>query len=94
MRIDLVLKYLCLARSRSLVKSLCERNAIWLNGRPAKPSSDLHVKDRVTIETRSGTLTVSVVNVPQKQLSKAVAPTYYEVVDHEQTNMGEDAFEE
>ena len=59
MRIDLALKYLCLAKSRSAVKSMCEKNVLWVNDRPAKPSSTLHVEDHVRIATSSWTLTIS-----------------------------------
>lgn len=80
MRIDLALKYLCLVKSRSSVRSLCEKGAIRLNDRPAKPSSNLQVTDSVSIALPAGTLTISLLNVPQKQLSKTVAPAYYAVV--------------
>ncbi len=81
MRIDLALKYLCLAKSRSAVKSMCEKNALWVNDRPAKPSSTLHVEDQVRIATPSWILTISLLNIPEKQLSKTAAPAYYRVID-------------
>lgn len=81
MRIDLALKYLCLAKSRSAVKSMCEKNALWVNDHPAKPSSTLHVEDHVRIATSSWTLTISLLNIPEKQLSKTAAPAYYRVID-------------
>jgi ribosomal 50S subunit-recycling heat shock protein len=81
MRIDLALKYLCLARSRSNVKQLCDDFAVLLNGRAARPSATLHDNDRVTIERRSGRTTYTILRVPDKQLSKAVAREYYRV-DH------------
>jgi ribosomal 50S subunit-recycling heat shock protein len=81
MRIDLALKYLCLAKSRSAVKTMCEKNALWVNDRPAKPSSTLHVEDHVRIATSSWILTISLLNIPEKQLSKTAAPAYYRVID-------------
>jgi len=81
MRIDLALKYLCLAKSRSAVKTLCDKRALWLNDRPAKPSSTLHIKDSVRIEMPTRTLVISLVDIPQKQLSKAAAPDYYEITE-------------
>jgi len=81
MRIDLALKYLCLAKSRSAVKSLCDKQAVWVNERPVKPSASLHVGDTVRIVTAGGTLTISLLTIPEKPLSKATAPTYYRVID-------------
>jgi ribosomal 50S subunit-recycling heat shock protein len=80
-RVDLALKYLCLAKSRSAVKTLCDEQAVWVNGRPVKPSGIVHVGDTVRIPTAGGLLTITLLMVPEKQLSKATAPTYYRVVE-------------
>lgn len=80
MRIDLALKYLCLTKSRSSVRTLCDTDALQINGRSAKPSHILHVGDRITVERRDTSLTIEVVTVPDKQLSKAQARKYYNVV--------------
>lgn len=81
MRIDLVLKYLCLAKSRSLAKTLCERDAVLLNGEPARSSAAVRPGDRVTIRFPRRDVSVVVEQVPEKQLSKANAVTYYRAVD-------------
>ena len=83
MRIDLALKYLCLTKSRSSIKTLCAKKAIQVNGRHAKPSSTVHANDDVTLEFPSRKLTIRLLDIPEKQLSKATAPTYYEVVADE-----------
>ena len=80
MRIDLALKYLCLARSRSSVKTMCGRDAIRVNGSATKASANLQENDRVTIERREGTLTYAILQIPDKQLSKVAAREYYRVV--------------
>ena len=81
MRVDLALKYLCLARSRSLVKSLCEDDLLRINGRPAKPSTSLHPDDVVSITSPNGVTTIVVLEIPQRQMSKADAAGCYRVVD-------------
>jgi ribosome-associated heat shock protein Hsp15 len=91
MRIDLALKYLCLAKSRSAVKTLCDKNELWLNDRPAKPSSTLHAGDEVKITLPSGIITVSLLHIPEKQLSKAIAPTYYRVIERKRTDRADPA---
>ena len=83
MRVDLALKYLCLAKSRSAVKSMCEKNALWINDRSAKASSTVHVDDRIRIATSAWMMTISLLTIPEKQLSKTAAPAYYRVVDRE-----------
>ena len=80
MRVDLALKYLCLVKSRSSVKSLCASNGVRINDKPAKPSASLHVGDRVAIDYSSRTVTIELVDIPGKQLSKTDAPSFYRVV--------------
>lgn len=81
MRVDLVLKYLCLVKSRSSVKSLCDQDAVVVNGRVAKPSTILRVGDRVTIHFPGGALTLSLLAVPEKQLSRSTAGACYAIED-------------
>jgi ribosomal 50S subunit-recycling heat shock protein len=81
MRIDLVLKYLCLAKSRSMAKALCERDAVILNGDPASASATVRAGDRVTVRFPRRDVSVVIDRVPEKQLSKANALAYYRSVD-------------
>lgn len=82
MRIDLALRYLCIARSRSSVKTLCDDDAILVNDQPVRASTTLRENDRVTIRRKRGTSTWTILRVPEKQLSKVAAREYYRV-DHE-----------
>jgi ribosomal 50S subunit-recycling heat shock protein len=77
MRIDLVLKYLCLARSRSAAKSLCDEGRVQINGETARAASIVHAGDRVRVRLAERTLEVEVVDVPARQASKAEAPRHY-----------------
>jgi ribosome-associated heat shock protein Hsp15 len=77
MRIDLLLKYLCLVKSRSSAKSLCDKGAVRIFERPVRPSSRVREGDHITLETRGGTLVVEIVELPGKQMSRALAPTCY-----------------
>lgn len=85
MRVDLALKYLCLVKSRSLVKTLCDKEAIIVNRRPAKASTTLHRNDRITLLLPRRTLSVTLIDVPQKQLSRADAPAYYRISSVDET---------
>jgi ribosomal 50S subunit-recycling heat shock protein len=81
MRIDLVLKYLCLVKSRSLAKALCEKERVLLNGDPTRSSAAVRCGDRVTVQFQRRAVTVVLDRVPEKQLSKSTALTYYRSVD-------------
>jgi ribosome-associated heat shock protein Hsp15 len=77
MRVDLALKYLCLVKSRSSVKHLCDDGSLWINDHPVKPSATLRPGDRVEIRTTHRTMTIDVVSVPERQLSKSASLAYY-----------------
>jgi ribosomal 50S subunit-recycling heat shock protein len=78
MRIDLALKYLCILKSRSSAKHLCHDNAILVNDLPVKPSAGVQNGDIITIRFPGRTVSVRLLEVPGKQLSKTTAPTYFE----------------
>ena len=77
MRIDLTLKHLCLAKSRSLVKGWCERELVTINGRTARASSSVGPGDRISIRFATRTLTIELRDVPVKQVSRSDATDYY-----------------
>ncbi len=81
MRIDLVLKHLCLAKSRSLARSWCENGLVFINGAVVRASASVRPGDRVAIRHPSHLLTIELRDVPAKQVSKARAPDYYVEVD-------------
>ena len=78
MRIDLALKYLCILKSRSSVKHLCSDNAILVNDLPVKPSTSVRIGDKITIHFPRRTVSIRLLEVPEKQLSKTRAPTCFE----------------
>ena len=81
MRIDLVLKYLCLVKSRSVAKNLCDQGRVLAGGHPGRSSAQVRMGDRLTVHFSQHTLTVRVDAVPEKQLSKSSALTYYHTVE-------------
>jgi ribosomal 50S subunit-recycling heat shock protein len=81
MRIDLALKHLCLVKSRSIAKNLCEQGRVLVGGQPVRSSATVRMGDRVTVHFAHSTLTVRIDIVPEKQLSKSSALTYYHAVD-------------
>lgn len=92
MRIDLALKHLCLVKSRSSVKHLCDDGAVRVNDLQAKPSSTVRTGDQITIRFPHRTVTVELLDVPEKQLSKSVSPTYYQMISDEDTRKDDEDF--
>jgi ribosomal 50S subunit-recycling heat shock protein len=93
MRIDLALKHLCLVKSRSIVKHLCEDGAVTINDRPARPAAVVRAGDHLAIRFPHRKLIIELVDVPGKQLSKSTAPTYYRIVSDEKTRDDDDYFD-
>ena len=81
MRIDFALKHLCLVKSRSIAKALCDDGRVWVDGAAVRPSQSVTGGTRITIRFRERTVTVELLQAPQKQLSKSVAVDYYRRVE-------------
>lgn len=92
MRIDLALKYLCLVKSRSSVRHLCEDESLRVNDRPVKPSTPLRPGDRVAIRSPRRTLVVEILRVPERQLSRSVSPTFYTKIEESGPDDSDDDF--
>ena len=85
MRVDLALKRLLLVKSRSEGREACEVGAVYINGKPAKASSELRVGDRVRVDYAHRTLEVELLGDIGKNVSRARAKTLYRVVRDEKT---------
>ena len=80
MRVDLVLKYLCLVKSRSSARLLCHDDAILVNDQPVKPSATVRIGDKITIRFPTRIIALELLDVPGKQLGRAVSPAYYKKI--------------
>jgi ribosomal 50S subunit-recycling heat shock protein len=81
MRLDQYLRASRLVLRRTAAQELCEAGAVAVNGSPARSSRTVRAGDEITIRRREHVLTVRVRTVPEtKQVSRAQAPTLYEVV--------------
>ncbi len=81
MRLDLFLKCVCLAKSRSLASKAIEDGRVTLNGSAVKPSRE--VKPGDVLEMTSGNIfrVLKVLDVPKGQLSKAASRDLYEILN-------------
>jgi len=90
MRIDLLLKYLCLVKSRSQARRGCDEGAIKLNGRRVSAHKEVRVGDVIEISYPSKEFVVSIKEVPLRQISKKDRELYYSVVRERKKDKGVD----
>jgi ribosomal 50S subunit-recycling heat shock protein len=79
-RIDLLLKALCLVKTRSQAHKGCEAGFISINGRKAKPSTETRAGDVVEIRYPRRVTAVEIVEVPGGQVARRECDRYYRVV--------------
>lgn len=84
MRIDVFLKKICVVKSRSLAAKLCDEGKVLINGHPAKSSKDVKVGDEISVAQGPDELAFSVLALPEGNVSKAEAPSYYRVTGRTQ----------
>lgn len=85
MRVDLFLKYVCLAKSRARAQALCSGGSVTINARTARPSAQVREGDRLELSLPGRRLIVEIDRVPARQLSKSAAPEAYRIVLDERT---------
>lgn len=80
------LKKICVVKSRSAAAKLCQEGKIAVNGRPAKSSKEIKPADEISVSFDSRELTLSVVSLPEGNVSKAQAPSFYRVIDQKRAS--------
>lgn len=82
MRLDKYLKVSRLIKRRTVAKDVCEGGKISVNGRVAKPSTDIKIGDLITINMRNSLLEVRVLSTPASARVEE-AHTLFEVLKEE-----------
>lgn len=80
MRVDLLLKSLCLVKTRNQGRKGCEAGCISVNGRAAKPSAEVRAGDVVEIRYPRKTMAVEILEAPDGQVARRDCERYYRVV--------------
>ncbi len=80
MRLDKFLKVSRLLKRRTLAKDLADAGRVEVNGRPAKPSTDIVVGDIITLRLGSDRLTAEVLEL-RDQASITAARTMTRVIE-------------
>lgn len=79
MRIDKFLKNSRIIKRRTVAKEACEQGRIQINGKVAKPGSEVGPGDKVTIGFASKEINILVKSVPE-HVPKEMAETMYEII--------------
>ena len=80
MRIDKYLKNSRIIKRRTLAKEACEQGRVTVNGRTAKPGTEVAPGDRIHIVFGNGEITVRVLSTPE-HVTKEMAASMYEMAD-------------
>ncbi len=80
MRVDKYLKVARVLKRRSVSKELADQERIFVNGRRAKPSTDVKENDIIIVQFGNRELTIKVLDTP-KQASKKDANLVFEVIE-------------
>ena len=83
MRLDLFLKRCCLTRRRSEARKACDNGIVTVDGQPAKAGRVVRSGQRVCLSFIDRYLEVEILDLPQGNVSRAVARTCYRVIRDE-----------
>jgi ribosomal 50S subunit-recycling heat shock protein len=87
-RIDLLLKSLCLAKTRSQAHKGCDSGNVSINGRKAKPSTEVRAGDVVEIRHPRAVTAVEILEVPAGQVSRKDRDRYLRVIRETRIDTG------
>lgn len=82
MRIDKYLKVSRLIKRRTVAKDVCVGEKISINGRTVKPSAEVKIGDRITLELGNHVIEVQILATPNSVKANE-AQTLYELIRDE-----------
>jgi ribosomal 50S subunit-recycling heat shock protein len=80
MRIDILLKNLCLTKTRAQARKGCDTGNVKLNGGEVKASKEVRESDLIEIRYPDRVLVLRIVQLPSGQVSKKDRSDYFETV--------------
>ena len=81
MRLDKYLKVAHIIKRRTIAKETIDKDKIYVNGKLAKPSTNVNESDIIEIEYASKTLKVKVLST-NEYTSKSDSSSMYEVIEN------------
>lgn len=88
-RIDLLLKALCLTKTRSQAHKGCEAGGISINGKKVKPSAEVRPGDVVEIRNPRAVTAVEILEIPAGQVSRKDRERFFRVIRETRLDMGD-----
>lgn len=79
MRLDKYLKVSRIIKRRTVANDACDLGRVMINGKTAKPSSEVKIGDMLDIRLGSGTICVKVLSIQEHAL-KSDANLMYELI--------------
>jgi ribosomal 50S subunit-recycling heat shock protein len=87
-RIDLLLKALCLTKTRSQAHKGCEAGGISINGKKAKASAEVRPGDVVEIRYPRAVTAVEILEIPAGQVSRRDRDRFFRVIREARIDTG------
>ncbi|GAB1468943.1 hypothetical protein MASR2M64_17110 [Candidatus Cloacimonadota bacterium] len=80
MRLDLLLNKLCLTKTRSIAKNACDKNLVFLGGKPAKASAIVKADDIIIFRLYGAEHEIKITSIPTGNVAKKDSTQYYEML--------------
>ncbi|WP_035292691.1 RNA-binding S4 domain-containing protein [Clostridium sp. KNHs214] len=80
MRLDKYLKVSRIIKRRTIAKEACEGGRVQINGKVAKPSTEVNEEDIIEIEFANGKLKAKIINIAE-HVKKEAAKEMYELIE-------------
>jgi ribosomal 50S subunit-recycling heat shock protein len=82
MRIDIFLKKTLLVKKRSLAKGLCDKGFIFIDGKKAKPSTEVKIGSTILISSNKRR-EIEVLEIPRENVKREEVTRFYRIIKEE-----------
>jgi ribosomal 50S subunit-recycling heat shock protein len=94
MRIDLLLKSLCLVKTRNQGRKGCESGYVRLNGKAVKPSREIRAGDVIEIRYPRRLLVVELIEVPPGRIARRDRERFIRVIRETPLHPGDEVLDD
>lgn len=89
MRIDMLLKHLCMVKTRSQARKGIEGGFVKLNGRATKPGQAVHEGDILEIRYPHKIRVVEITGIPERQIARKDQDRFVRVIREDPVRTGD-----
>ena len=83
MRIDVLLNKLCIVKARNIAKKACDNGAIIVNGKIAKPGTEIYITDIIDCNLYGYRTKIKIIKIPEGNVAKKDVLDYYRIEEKE-----------